>query len=57
MNNDLLEHAAELNRAGVAFACAMVVRAEKPTSAKPGATVIITGDGALTWTIRESMVE
>src|SRR6478672_2032079 len=47
MNNDLLERAYELNRAGTAFAVATVVRAEKPTSAKPGANAIITGDGAL----------
>src|SRR5262245_43206419 len=47
MNNDLLERAYELSRAGVAFALATVVRAEKPTSAKPGANAIITSDGAL----------
>ena len=48
MNNALLDRAAELNRAGTAFALATVVRAEKPTSAKPGASAIITGDGTLT---------
>ncbi len=48
MNNDLLEHASELNRVDTAFALATVVRAEKPTSAKPGASAIITGDGTFT---------
>ena len=57
MNNDLLERAAELNRAGIAFALATVVRAEKPTSAKPGASAIITGDGMLTGWVGGSCTE
>ena len=57
MNNDLLERASELNRAGMAFALATVVRAEKPTSAKPGANAIITGDGALTGWVGGSCTE
>ena len=57
MNNDLLERAAELSRAGVAFARATVVRAEKPTSAKPGANALITADGALTGWVGGSCTE
>ena len=57
MNNDLLDRAAELNRAGTAFALATVVRAEKPTSAKPGASAIITGDGTLTGWVGGSCTE
>jgi xanthine dehydrogenase accessory factor len=57
MNNDVLERAAELNRTGVAFVLATVVRAEKPTSAKPGASAIITGDGALTGWVGGSCTE
>jgi xanthine dehydrogenase accessory factor len=48
MHSDLLHRAVELTSSGVAFALATVVRAEKPTSAKPGANAIITTDGALT---------
>jgi len=48
MKHDALELAFELNRAGAAFVLATVVRAEKPTSAKPGANAIVTADGALT---------
>jgi xanthine dehydrogenase accessory factor len=57
MNNEVLERAAELNRAGIAFALATVVRAEKPTSAKPGANAIITGDGVLTGWVGGSCTE
>jgi xanthine dehydrogenase accessory factor len=57
MDNDLLERAAELSRAGVAFARATVVRAEKPTSAKPGANALITADGALTGWVGGSCTE
>jgi xanthine dehydrogenase accessory factor len=57
MNNDLLERAFELNRAGLAFAVATVVRADKPTSAKPGANAIITSDGALTGWVGGSCTE
>jgi len=45
---DYLEHAYELRAAGTPFVIATVVRAERPTSAKPGATAIVTGDGQLT---------
>jgi xanthine dehydrogenase accessory factor len=48
MTNDLLNRAVELSSQGIAFALATVVRAEKPTSAKPGANAIITADGTLT---------
>jgi len=57
MNIDLLERASELNHAGAAFALATVVRAEKPTSAKPGANAIITSDGALTGWVGGSCTE
>jgi len=57
MNNDLLERASELSRAGVPFAFATVVRAEKPTSAKPGANAIITSDGALSGWVGGSCTE
>jgi xanthine dehydrogenase accessory factor len=45
--SDYLERAHALEQAGQAFALAVVVRAEKPTSAKAGASAIITADGAL----------
>jgi xanthine dehydrogenase accessory factor len=45
---DSLERATVLSRANQFFALAVVVRAEKPTSAKPGAHAIITADGTLT---------
>lgn len=45
---DYLEKAYSLQVAGQPFALAMVVRAEKPTSARPGAKAIITADGTLT---------
>jgi xanthine dehydrogenase accessory factor len=57
MNNDLLERASELSRAGVPFAFATVVRAEKPTSAKPGANAIITSDGELSGWVGGSCTE
>src|SRR6476646_5090116 len=57
MDNALLERAAELSRAGVAFARATVVRAEKPTSAKPGANALITADGTLTGWVGGSCTE
>jgi xanthine dehydrogenase accessory factor len=57
MNNYLLERASELSRAGVPFASATVVRAEKPTSAKPGANAIITADGAMTGWVGGSCTE
>ena len=45
--NDTLQQAAGLLRDGTPFAIATVVRAERPTSAKPGAKAIITADGRL----------
>lgn len=57
MNKSLLEQAFELSRAGEAFVLATVVRAEKPTSAKPGAKAIITHDGTLTGWIGGSCAE
>jgi xanthine dehydrogenase accessory factor len=46
--HDYLEHAHHLRAAGHPFVIATVVRAERPTSAKPGATAIVTADGQLT---------
>ena len=45
MPADLLEAALRLKRAGEPFVIATVVRARKPTSAKPGAKAIITAEG------------
>jgi len=45
---DTLEQAHHLRAAGQPFVIAIVVRAERPTSAKPGATAIVTPDGKLT---------
>jgi xanthine dehydrogenase accessory factor len=45
---DYLELAHTLRAAGQPFVIATVVRAERPTSAKPGATAIVTADGKLT---------
>lgn len=45
--NDYLEKALELQRAGEPFVLATVVRAERPTSAKPGAKALITRNGTL----------
>lgn len=44
MEEDLLERALRLKRAGVPFVLATVVRADRPTSAKPGDKAIVTGD-------------
>src|SRR5437899_7700109 len=43
----LVALAAELQRAGEAFAVATVVRCEAPTSAKPGAKALVRGDGSV----------
>ena len=43
----VLDKAQELKAAGTAFALATVVRAESPTSAKPGAKAIVTAEGEL----------
>jgi xanthine dehydrogenase accessory factor len=42
---DILEAALKLKKAGEPFVLATVVRAEKPTSAKPGAKALIKADG------------
>jgi xanthine dehydrogenase accessory factor len=42
---DILETALRLKKAGEPFVLATVVRAEKPTSAKPGAKALIKADG------------
>jgi xanthine dehydrogenase accessory factor len=45
MADELVALAAELQRAGEAFALATVVRCEAPTSAKPGAKALVREDG------------
>ena len=45
MADELLALAAELLSRGEAFALATVVRCEAPTSAKPGAKVLVREDG------------
>ncbi len=45
MSEDILEAALRLRQAGESFVIATVTRAEKPTSAKPGAKAIITAGG------------
>jgi len=45
---DVLETAVDLRRRGQPFAIATVVRAERPTSSKPGDKAIIAADGTLT---------
>jgi xanthine dehydrogenase accessory factor len=45
--NDYLQQALALQRAGKAFVLATVVRAERPTSARPGAKAIVTADGEM----------
>jgi xanthine dehydrogenase accessory factor len=47
MAETLLARAAELQRRGEAFVLATVVRCEAPTSAKPGAKVLIRQDGSV----------
>jgi len=47
MGDDFFEQAAELQRAGAPFATATVVRAERPTSGKPGDRAIVTADGQM----------
>jgi xanthine dehydrogenase accessory factor len=47
VNEDLLALAADLQQRGRAFALATVVRCEAPTSAKPGAKVLIREDGSV----------
>jgi xanthine dehydrogenase accessory factor len=47
MFDDFYTKAADLDRQGLPFATAVVVRAERPTSGKPGDKAIITADGTL----------
>jgi xanthine dehydrogenase accessory factor len=47
MYDEFFSKAHELTRAGIPFATAIVVRAEKPTSGKPGDKAIITADGTM----------
>ena len=47
MNEELLALAADLQQRGEAFALATVVRCEAPTSAKPGAKVLIRENGSV----------
>lgn len=47
MNNEFFSRAHELLAQGIPFATAIVVRAEKPTSAKPGDKAIVTPDGVM----------
>lgn len=47
MFDDFFSKAYELTRASIPFATAIVVRAERPTSGKPGDKAIITADGTL----------
>ena len=52
-----LEEAYNLWQTGKPFALVTVVRAEKPTSAKPGAKAIVTADGQLTGWVGGSCAE
>jgi len=47
MFDDFFSKANELARAGLPFATATVVRAERPTSGKPGDKAIVTADGVM----------
>jgi xanthine dehydrogenase accessory factor len=47
MNGDFFAKAYELTQAGELFATAVVVHAEKPTSAKPGDKAIVTADSVM----------
>jgi xanthine dehydrogenase accessory factor len=47
MYDEFFSKAYELSRQGVPFATAIVVRTERPTSAKPGDKAIITADGTM----------
>lgn len=53
----ILEDAYHLWQEGKPFALVTVVRAEKPTSAKPGAKAIVTADGQLTGWVGGSCAE
>lgn len=47
MFDEFFSKANQLNSEGVPFATAVIVRAEKPTSAKPGDKAIVTADGVM----------
>ena len=47
MTIDVVAHADELRTNGIAFVQAVVVRAERPTSAKPGSRAIVHADGTM----------
>ncbi len=57
MIRDLTETVEEMRRAGVPFVLATVTRAERPTSAKPGAKAVVTADGTLTGWVGGSCTE
>ncbi|HLF73091.1 MAG TPA: XdhC family protein [Anaerolineales bacterium] len=57
MQTDFYDQVQTLRNLGNPFAIATVVRAEKPTSAKPGARAVITEDGALTGWVGGSCAE
>jgi xanthine dehydrogenase accessory factor len=57
VTHQFFEHADSLVKAGRPFATATVVRAEKPTSGKPGDRAIVTLDGTLTGWIGGSCAE
>jgi len=57
MQTDFYARFQTLHTSGRPFAVATVVRAEKPTSAKPGAKALITEDGSLTGWIGGSCAE
>jgi xanthine dehydrogenase accessory factor len=57
MNAEYLETIRRLEDRGEPFVLATVVRAEKPTSAKPGAKAVISADGTLTGWIGGSCAE
>jgi xanthine dehydrogenase accessory factor len=47
LSTDVRAHAEELRASGSAFVLATVVRAERPTSAKPGARAVVHADGTM----------
>lgn len=57
MQTDFYDKFQKLRETGDPFVIATVVRAEKPTSAKPGAKAIITSDGSLSGWIGGSCAE
>jgi xanthine dehydrogenase accessory factor len=57
MESDLIDRIHALKEQGEAFVVATVVWAEKPTSARPGAKAVITGDGDLTGWVGGSCAE